>query len=101
MIFEVKHAVLGCGKEYKYKITSGDPMAKKITEMDAADIGYTDPNNDITRKAQLGQNRRPILTLQQVNKLKKIRATKKLEQMKRNELLSIMYGIPEPEAGGL
>jgi hypothetical protein len=77
-------------------------MAKKvIKEMDVADIGYTDPNDDVTRKAKLGQNRRPILTLRQVNKLKKIRATKKLEQMKRNELLSIMYGIPEPEQGGL
>ena len=69
----------------------------KVNEMDTSDVGYYQPEDDKVRTAKLGQTRRPILTLKRLNRLKKIRATRKLEQIKRAELLQIMYGQPEAE----
>lgn len=45
--------------------------------------------------------RKPGLTLKHLNKLKKIQAIRQLDNIKRNSLLSVMYGQPEEESGGL
>lgn len=49
----------------------------------------------------LSDTRKPGLTLKHLNKLKKIQAVRQLDTIKRNSLLSVMYGQPEEESGGL
>lgn len=70
----------------------------RIDEVHVSDLGYRDVL-DFSKIAQLGYTRRPKLTLRHLNRLKKVRATKKVDEIKRNQLLSIMYGLPD-ESGG-
>lgn len=49
----------------------------------------------------ISDSRKPKLTLYHLNKLKKIKTMRKLEQLKRNSLLGVMYGIPKEDSGGL
>lgn len=58
-----------------------------------------EPENDTFTQQQLGNTRKPKLTLRMVNRLKKIRATKKLEMAKKEGLLGVMYGV-KPESDG-
>jgi hypothetical protein len=62
-------------------------------EDDQEDVGFYDPQSDDLNKHRLGDTRKPTLTLKMVNRLKKIRSTKNLEMVKKQELLGIMYGI--------
>lgn len=43
--------------------------------------------------------RKPKLALKHINKLKKIQAVRKMDNIKRQELLSVMYGVPGEESG--
>jgi len=52
-----------------------------------------DPESDSFDHLDLGDDRKPKLTLKMINRLKKIRSTKNLEMVKKQELLGIMYGI--------
>jgi hypothetical protein len=63
--------------------------------------GFIDPNEDEFLKADPDDTRKPRLTLKQLNKLKKIRATNDLETIKKESLLGVMYGIPEDDDSGL
>lgn len=49
----------------------------------------------------LSDTRKPKLTLKHLNKLKKIQAVRKLDYIKRQSLLSVMYGAPSEDDGGL
>lgn len=49
----------------------------------------------------LSDTRKPKLTLKHLNKLKKIQSVRKLDSARRNSLLSVMYGQPEEDSGGL
>ena len=51
-----------------------------------------DPGEDKFDHLSLGDDRKPKLTLKMINRLKKIRSTKNLEMVKKQELLGIMYG---------
>ena len=70
-----------------------------LLEIDQDDIGRFDPNDDKIDKKKLG-DRRSRITLKHLNKLKKIRATKKLELLKKRDLLNVMYGLPPAESEG-
>lgn len=73
-----------------------------IVEAEEQDIGRYDPTEDELSRLHFDDTRKPKLTLQNLNRLKKIRATKKLEQLQKEDLLQIMYGAPaggEEEAG--
>lgn len=50
------------------------------------------PEEDKFLKASLFDTRKPKLTLKSINKLKKIRASKKLSQIKRADMLNVIYG---------
>jgi hypothetical protein len=65
--------------------------------------GRYDPQQDTFTQRSPHDNRKPTLTLRRLNRLKKIRATKKLEQLKREDLLTVMYGQGggEEEGGDL
>lgn len=67
---------------------------------DQEDIGFYNPEEDAINKHNLDDTRKPTLTLRMVNRLKKIRSTKNLEMVKKQELLGIMYGIGGDEEGG-
>jgi len=68
--------------------------------LDSLNEGFIDPNEDEFMKADPDDARKPKLTLSQLNKLKKIRATNDLESTKKESLLGVMYGIPEEDDGG-
>lgn len=61
--------------------------------------GYYDPSADELGEQHLEDLRKKKLTLNDINKLKKIRATRQLELLKRLDFLEIMYGAVDPNAG--
>jgi hypothetical protein len=64
----------------------------KIFEIDAT---YYNPEDDKFTQARLSDTRRPKLTLAHLNKLKKMRAARELENLLRQDTLQLMYGAPE------
>lgn len=72
-----------------------------LNEVEEKDIGFYKPENDKLGKLSLSHPRKPVITLRHLNRLKMLRATKKVEQLRKEELLSVMYGQkPESEEGG-
>jgi hypothetical protein len=61
---------------------------------------YYDPAKDRIGKREIGDTRKPRLTLMKINKLKKLRSLRQLEALERQDLLAIMYGQPVEEEGG-
>ena len=68
----------------------------KIYEVDAT---YYTPEDDRYSQLQLDDTRRPRITLAHLNKLKKMRAARQLENLVRRDVLGLLYGAPE-ETGG-
>lgn len=56
------------------------------------------PEDDKFNQAELGDTRRPRLTLRHLNKLRKIQELKKLEMMAHKDFVKTMYGMPEEGA---
>lgn len=69
-----------------------------INEVEEQDIGIYNPEEDKLSALNIEHNRKPKITLRHINRLKKIRATNKVEQLQKEELLSAMYGS-KPEEG--
>lgn len=44
--------------------------------------------------------RKPKLTLKHINRLKKIQSIRTLDSLKRQDLITVMYGVPD-ESGGI
>lgn len=64
-----------------------------LMEVEDTDLGRYDPSEDKFSRQNAGDTRKPRLTLRKINRLKKIRATKDLENAKQENLLGIMYGL--------
>jgi hypothetical protein len=62
---------------------------------------YYDPAADEASVRNINDTRKPVLSLKHLNRLKRIRALRKLENLKRQDLLGIMYGIPDEAAGDM
>jgi len=60
---------------------------------------YYDPELDEYSKAELGDTRRPRLTLRHLNKLRKVRELRKLEQATHKDFVKAMYGGSSEEGG--
>lgn len=77
----------------------------KLTEfLDQQDIDTAiyDPSQDEVGVRTPQDQRKPKLSLRHLNRLKKVRALRKLENLKREDLLGIMYAAPdEADAGGM
>jgi hypothetical protein len=76
----------------------------KLTEfLDQQDIDTAiyDPGQDEVGVRTPSDQRKPKLSLRHLNRLKKVRALRKLENLKREDLLGIMYAAPDEAAGGL
>lgn len=71
-----------------------------LIELEDRDIGYYDPAEDDLSRAFISDTRKPKLTLRHLNRLKKIRATRELENAKKQELLDVMYSVQDEEGGG-
>lgn len=69
----------------------------KLNENEEPDTSLYDPNEDEVRQAHLDDTRKPSLTLRMINRLKKMRASKRIEHVKKQEFLGIMYGKPAGE----
>lgn len=67
----------------------------KLDDMFRDSNGYYDPTDDEFTRRSISDTRKPALKLRDLNKLKKIRAMRKLERLKRQDLLSTMYGAGE------
>lgn len=74
----------------------------KLFELDQSDLqtAYYDPARDQMNQAKITDTRKPTLTLRALNRLKKMRALRRLEDLKRQDLFTIMYAEPEADAGG-
>lgn len=71
----------------------------KASEIDS-EFGYYDPNEDSLTMAQKTDVRKGDISLADVNKLKKIRATRRIEKLQRNGMLEIIYGGGGDSGGG-
>ena len=60
------------------------------------DPNYRNPDRDDIMQRNKHDSRKPTITLLHLNKLKKMRAAKDLEQLMRGDFMEIMYG----SAGG-
>ena len=73
--------------------------------MNASEIDptYRNNNNDKVMQRQRHDSRKPTITLDHLNKLKKMRAAKDLEELMRGDFLEIIYGGTgeEAQAGGM
>lgn len=73
----------------------------KIVENEEPDTSLYDPAQDELRLAHIEDTRKPSLTLRMINRLKKMRASKRVEHVQKQEFLGIMYGKPPAEDEGL
>lgn len=73
-----------------------------IREFDQSDLNTAmyDPARDKIDARLPTDTRKTKLTLRHLNRLKKLRALERLEDMKRQDLLGIMYAIPDDAGGG-
>lgn len=71
-----------------------------VTPQEAQNGGFEDIEANTMERRSMSKTRLPKLFLKDLNRLKKMRAQKKLEALKRQDLLGIMYGAPLPEEGG-
>jgi hypothetical protein len=60
---------------------------------------YYDPEEDAYMTAELDDTRRPRLTLRHLNKLRKVRELRKMEQATHSEFVKTMYGSSGEEGG--
>jgi hypothetical protein len=77
----------------------------KIMEFDSTQgipKGMYDASADKLSSADIMDTRKNKLTLKDLNKLKKLRAFRRLEDLKRQDTLGIIYGEPagDDEGGG-
>ena len=67
---------------------------------DDIDPTFQDNNNDLIMQRQIRDSRKPTITLIALNKLKKMRAAKDLENLMRADFLEIIYGSSNADEGG-
>ncbi len=71
----------------------------EFTEQDLS-TGYYDPAEDKVNQRRPNQIRKPIIKLSDLNKLKRMKALHKLDVLKRQDLLSVMYGDASGDGEG-
>lgn len=68
---------------------------------DQLDATYYTPQDDQFGQAQLDDTRRPRITLKHLNKLKKMRAARDIENLVRRDTLQMLYGTGEEAPPGM
>lgn len=64
------------------------------------DATYYSPENDRFAIQRIDDTRKPRITLLHLNRLKKMRAARDLENLVRRDILGLLYGAPA-EGGGM
>lgn len=64
------------------------------------DPGFRSNNDDMVMQRNIHDSRKPTITLINLNKLKKMRAAKDLENLMRADFLEIIYGGSGEETPG-
>ena len=82
---------------FKMSILNLDVDFEKLFEDDSDDYGYYNASEDTYNKMDSQKVRQQKLTLRMLNRLKRIRKTRKLEQTLKREVLGAMYGVPKEE----
>lgn len=75
----------------------------KLFELDDQSMmpkGMYDPTSDEVATAHIDDTRKKRLTLKDLNRLKKLRAFRKLQDLKRQDELAVIYGQAEGEDDG-
>lgn len=63
---------------------------------------FYSPEDDKFTKREIGDTRKPKLTLEQLNKLRKYRELKKAEDIEHRKFLKVMYNTAgQEDTGGL
>lgn len=60
---------------------------------------FYDPKNDAWQRRNPGDTRKPKLTLEQLNKLRKVREIKRAEEIEHDKFVRVMYAAPTQETG--
>jgi hypothetical protein len=60
---------------------------------------FYNPENDAWQRRNKGDTRKAKLTLEQLNKLRKVREIKRAEEIEHNKFVRVMYATPTQEAG--
>ena len=68
--------------------------------MDGMPSGMYDASQDDINTAHITDTRKDKLTLRDLNKLKKLRAFRRLEALKREDIISAIYSDPVEEGEG-
>lgn len=68
---------------------------------DQLDAAYYSPELDTYGQAQLDDTRKPRLTLKHLNKLKKMRAARDIENLARRDTLQLLYSTPMDQPPGM
>ena len=63
-------------------------------------IEFYNPEFDEYQKKDSEQRRKPKLTLEQLNKLRKVRAIKRAEDIEHKKFVSVMYQAPTDAGAG-
>jgi hypothetical protein len=63
-------------------------------------LGMYDATSDEVTKAEITDTRKGKLTLRDVNRLKKLKAFRKLQNLKRQDELAVIYGQGDGEDDG-
>jgi len=72
-----------------------------LDQLDYETAIYDPSQDEVGMRVPNDTRKRPILTLRHLNRLKRLRALDKLEGLKREDLLGVMYAPPEePGMGG-
>jgi hypothetical protein len=61
---------------------------------------FYNPEFDDFQKANAKERRKPKLTLEQLNKLRKVRAIKRAEDIEHKKFVSVMYQAPTDAGAG-
>lgn len=67
---------------------------------DELEPSYRNDDDDVIMQRHMHDSRKPTITLLSLNKLKKMRAAKDLENLMRGDFMEIIYGSTGEEAAG-
>ena len=63
-------------------------------------VEFYNPEFDEFQKADAEKRRKPKLTLEQINKLRKVRAIKRAEEIEHKKFVNVMYKAPTDAGPG-
>ncbi len=85
-------------QELFLKVAHHQDLRQKVYNMRLNE--FYNPEFDDFQKADAEKRRKPKLTLEQINKLRKVRAIKRAEDIEHKKFVSVMYQAPTDAGAG-